>query len=98
MTVDTTPGIKTIELEMSDKHRLIRLALAAEIQKKKMDLARVEWEQASAISEAAGDAVRVKMNVPREAQQVTIDLNKGIIRYRMPGIESDQVRSTHGTD
>ena len=93
MIVDTTPGMKNVELSTADKHRLIRLALTAEVQKKKMELARVEWEQARAISESAGDVVRAKMAVPREAQEVTIDLNEGIIRYRMPGIES--VRPTN---
>ena len=91
MSVDTTPGTKTIELDQADKHRLIRLALSAEVQKKKAELARVEWEQSSAVSEAAGDAVTSKMGVPREAQDVTIDLNKGIITYRMPGIEASEV-------
>ena len=91
MAVDTTPGTKTIELPLADKHRLVRLALAAEVEKKKSELARVEWEQASAISEAAGDAVTTKMGVPREAKDVTIDLNKSIVTYRMPGIEASEV-------
>lgn len=91
MSVDTTPGIKTVELNMADKHRLVRLALTAEVQKKKSELARVEWQQASAISEAAGDAVTTKIGVPREAKNVTIDLNEGIITYRMPGIEASEV-------
>ena len=90
MAVDVTPGVKTAQLSLLDKHRLVRLALAAEVQKKKMELARVEWEQSRAISEAAGDAVTAKTGVPREAQDVTIDLNKGIIHYRMPGIEQGQ--------
>jgi hypothetical protein len=92
MAVDTTPGIRTVELTSSDKHRLVRLALEAEVKKKEAELARVKWEQASAESEAAGDAVAAKMLVPREAKDVTIDLNEGIIRFRMPGIPpSDEV-------
>jgi hypothetical protein len=91
MAVDTTPGVKTLELPTSDKHHLIRLALAAEVQKKKAELARVEWEQSSAISEAAGDAVTTRMGVPREAKDVTINLNEGIVTYKMPGIEASEV-------
>ena len=89
MHVDTTPGLKSITLPAADKHNLVRMALVAEVAKKKADLARVEWQQAAAASEASGDVVRAKMQVPVEAQDVTIDLNKGIIHYRMPGIQPD---------
>ena len=86
MTVDTTPGIKTLKLSTADKHHLVKMALEAEIAKKRSNLAHTEWQFASAASEAAGDAVSAKMRVPQEAQDVTIDLNDGIIHYRMPGI------------
>lgn len=86
MTVDTTPGIKKLTLEASDKHRLVKLALEAEIAKKRANLAHAEWQMASAASEAAGDAIRAKLRVPTEAQDVTINLNDGVITFRMPGI------------
>lgn len=86
MTTETTPGIQKLSLSPSDKHHLVRLALEAEIAKKKANLAHSEWMLASAASEAAGDAMRAKMKVPQEAQDVTIDLNEGIITFRMPGI------------
>jgi hypothetical protein len=89
MSVDTTPGVVTVELSSTDKHYLVKLALEAEVRKTKAELARVEWKQACATSEAAGDAVSAKMGVPREAKDVTIDLNEGIIRFRMPGIPPD---------
>ena len=85
MTTDTTPGMKQIRLSAGDKHQLVKLALEAEISKKRANLAHAEWQMASAISEAAGDAIRAKMRVPQESQDVTIDLNEGIIHYRMPG-------------
>lgn len=86
MTVDTTPGQKKLRLSDADKHHLVRLALEAEIAKKKANLAQTEWRMASAVSEAAGDAMRAKMKVPQEAQDITIDLNEGIIHFRMPGV------------
>ena len=86
MTIDTTPGIKTVRLSAADKHQLVKMALEAEIAKKKANLAHAEWQMASAASEAAGDAMTAKMRVPQEAQDVTIDLNEGIISYRMPGV------------
>jgi len=86
MTVNTTPGLKTKKLSPSDKHHLVKMALEAEISKKRANLAHTEWQLASAASEAAGDAMSAKMRVPQEAQDVTIDLNEGIINYRMPGI------------
>ncbi|MGD9729034.1 MAG: hypothetical protein AB7L09_00120 [Nitrospira sp.] len=86
MITDTTPGLKKVRLSAADKHHLVKLALEAEIAKKKANLAHAEWQMASAVSEAAGDAVRAKLRVPEEAQDVTIDLNDGIIQYRMPGI------------
>ena len=89
MTADTTPGPKSVILSVSDKHHLRRLALEAEVRRRKLELAKVEWEQAAAASEAAGDAITAKMGVPHEAQDVTIDLNEGIIKYRMPGIPPD---------
>jgi len=89
MTVDTTPGLKTKTLSPSDKHHLVKMALEAEIAKKRANLAHAEWQLASAASEAAGDAMTAKMRVPHEAQDVTIDLNKGIIHFRMPGISPE---------
>jgi len=89
MAEDTVPGPKAVELSVSDKHQLRRLALEAEVCKKAAELARVKWEQARMLSEAAGDAMTAKMRVPHEAQDVTIDLNEGIIRYRMPGVPPD---------
>lgn len=86
MTVDTTPGQKKLRLSDADKHHLVKLALEAEIAKKKANLAHAEWRMAAAASEAAGDAMAAKMKVPVEAQEVTIDLNEGIIQYRMPGV------------
>ena len=86
MTVDTTPGLKKVRLSAHDKHDLVRKALEAEIAKKKANLAHAEWQMTAAISEAAGDAVRAKMRIPEEAQDVTIDLNEGIIHFRMPGV------------
>jgi len=92
MNVETTPGqIVTLKLSTSDKHHLVARALEAEIAKKKANLAHAEWQMVSAISEAAGDAMTSKMKVPQEAQDVTIDLNEGIIRFRMPGIPPDEV-------
>lgn len=89
MNVDTTPGMKRARLSAADKHQLVKLALEAEIAKKRANLAHAEWQMASAVSEAAGDAMRAKMRIPEEAQDVTIDLNEGIINYRMPGIPPD---------
>lgn len=89
MSVDTTPGTHKARLSVSDKHHLVKLAFEAEIAKKKANLAHAEWQMSAAISEAAGDAIRAKMRVPQEAQDVTIDLNEGIINYRMPGIPPD---------
>lgn len=86
MQTDTTPGLKSKAISPVDTRRLVALALEAEVRKKKSELARVEWEQARAVSEAAGDAITAKMRVPHEARDVTIDLNKGIIQYRMPGV------------
>lgn len=86
MNVDTTPGMKQTKLSAADKHHLVKLALEAEIAKKKANLAHAEWQMAAAVSEAAGDAISAKMRIPQEAQDVTIDLNAGIISYRMPGI------------
>jgi hypothetical protein len=92
MQINTIPGLKSIKLPTGDKHCLIGLALEAEIAKKRADLARIVWQQAAAVSEAAGDSVSAKLRVPQEAQDVTIDLNKGIIQYRMPGaLLSDEV-------
>lgn len=89
MNVDSIPGLKTIRLSAADKHHLVKLALEAEIAKKKANLAHAEWQMASAVSEAAGDAIRAKMKVPDVAEDVTIDLNDGIIQYRVPGIPPD---------
>jgi len=90
MNVETTPGqIVTLKLSASEKHHLVARALEAEIAKKKANLAHAEWQMASAASEAAGDAMSAKLKVPQEAQDVTIDLNAGIIRYRMPGFPPD---------
>ena len=86
MQINTIPGLKSIKLPATDKHYLIRLALEAEIAKKRADLARIVWQQATAVSEAAGDSVSAKLRVPQEAQDVTIDLNEGIIQYRMSGV------------
>lgn len=90
MTVDTTPGLKQTRLSAADKHHLVKLALEAEIAKKRANLAHAEWQMTAAVSEAAGDAIRAKLRVPEEAQDVTIDLNEGIIHYRMPGIPPDE--------
>jgi len=84
MNVDTTPGMQRVQLSVVEKHYLVKLALEAEIAKKRANLAHAEWQMASSVSEAAGDAMRIKMRVPVEAQDVTIDLNEGIIHYRMP--------------
>lgn len=89
MSVDTTPGVKKVRLSDADKHHLVKLALEAEIAKKRANLAHAEWQMAAAVSEAAGDATRAKMRIPKEAQDVTIDLNAGIIQFRMPGIPPD---------
>ena len=89
MHVDMTPGMKRARLSAADKHHLVKLALEAEITKKRSNLAHAEWQMAVAISEAAGDAVHAKMRLPEEAQDVTIDLNEGIIQYRMPGVPPD---------
>lgn len=89
ITVNETPGIKTVGLRPPDKHHLVRLALEAQVRQKESELARIKWEQARAASDAAGDAIASKMGVPHEAKDVTIDLNGGTIRYRMPGIPPD---------
>lgn len=91
MTIDTTPGLKELRISAADKHHLVKMALEAEIAKKRANLAHAEWQMASAASEAAGDAISAKMRVPQEAQDVTIDLNEGIIRFRMPGVRPDEV-------
>jgi len=90
MHVETTPGTRTVQLSAADKHHLVKLAMEAEIAKKRANLAHVEWQMASAVSEAAGDAMATKLRVPEEAQDVTIDLNEGIIRYRMPGVPPNE--------
>jgi hypothetical protein len=87
--IDTTPGSKTAKISRNDKFHLIKLALEAKVREKKLELARIEWEQANAASEAAGDAIAAKMRIPHEARDVTIDLNEGIIRYQMPGVPPD---------
>jgi hypothetical protein len=89
IAVNTTPGIKTIELRLADKNHLVRLALEAQVRQKESELARLKWEQAKVASDAAGDTVTAKMGVPHEAKNVTIDLNDGTISYRMPGIPPD---------
>ncbi len=87
MNIETMPGqIVALKLSASDKHRLVAKALEAEIAKKKANLAHAEWQMATAVSEAAGDAMAARLKVPQEAQDVTIDLNEGVIRYRMPGV------------
>jgi len=87
---DSTPGPKTRKLLTADVHRLKKFALEAELLKRKVDLAKIEWELALAASHAANDATVAKMGVPEEAADITIDLNEGVIRYRMPGVAPDR--------
>jgi hypothetical protein len=75
---------KNVELTPEDRYELIRLAAEVRVRAEELNMVRVRLDAARAISDAAGDSIVAKMGVPKNAQDVTIDLNSGIIRYLPP--------------
>lgn len=75
---------KTVELSAEDRYELVRLAAEVRVRAEELKMVRVRLDAATAISDAAGDSIATKMGVPKGAQEVTIDLNSGIIRYLPP--------------
>lgn len=71
-------------LDPADRYRLMQLSVDVRIKTEELTLARVRLDAAKALSDAAGDEVLAKMSVPKSAQEVTIDINSGILRFKMP--------------
>lgn len=78
---DVESEVVQISLSTQDSLQLKRLALQAEIHKKRMELSRVEWELAVCESNLASNAVAERLGVPKDALNVTIDLSEGVIHY-----------------
>lgn len=79
-----TDHYQTMELSADDRYELVRLAAEVRVRAEELNMVRVRLDAAKAISDAAGDSIVAKMGVPKNAQDVTIDLNGGIIRYLPP--------------
>lgn len=73
-----------IELSPEDRYELVKLAADVRVKTEELAMVRVRLDAARAVSDAAGDAIAAKIGVPKDAQEVTIDLNAGIIRYLTP--------------
>lgn len=75
---------KTIDIPPEDLYELVRLSAELRIRSEELTLARVRLDAAKAVSDAAAERVAAKMGVPKNAQEVTMDPNNGIIRFKMP--------------
>jgi len=71
-------------LSPEDRYHLMQLSAEVRIRAEEFALARVRLDAAKALSDAAGDVVLAKMGVPKEAQDVTIDINQGVLRFQLP--------------
>jgi hypothetical protein len=71
-------------LSPEDRYHLMQLSTEVRIRSEEFALARVRLDAAKALSDAAGDVVLAKMGVPKAAQDVTIDINQGILRFQAP--------------
>ena len=71
-------------LSPEDRYHLMQLSTEVRIRSEEFTLARVRLDAAKALSEAAGDVVLAKMGVPKAAQDVTIDINQGTLRFQAP--------------
>lgn len=74
----------TVDLSAEDRYELIRLAAQVRVLTEELAFVRVRLDAARAVSDAAGESIVAKMGVPKGAQDVTIDLNGGVIRYLPP--------------
>lgn len=87
--VETAPtqdasDIKELKLSTTDRSLLMKLAVDQRIRAQELQLARVRLDAANTIAEAESDVVLEKMGVPKGAQDVTIDTNNGIVRFKAP--------------
>lgn len=80
---ETSDKIKELKLSPDDRFRLMELAADLRIKSQELQLARVKMDASKALSEAEADRVLAKMGVPRDGQDVTIDTNQGIVRFKV---------------
>jgi hypothetical protein len=72
------------KLSLDDRFEMMELAADLRIKTQELQLARVRLDAAKSLSDAEADKVLAKMGVPKDAQDVTIDTNQGIVRFKVP--------------
>ena len=79
-----TSDFQEIKLSLDDRYRLMELAADLRVKAQELQLARVKLDAIRSLSEAESDRVLARMDVPKNAQEVTIDTNQGIVRFKVP--------------
>lgn len=83
-TTAAAPNVQELKIHSEDHYKLMQLALDARIKRKKMELAHLEYEAAETLSSMAGDITAAQLGVPPDAEEVTLDINAGVIKYKLP--------------
>ena len=73
-----------LALSPADRFELMQLQTDVRIRQQELNLARVKLETAQLLSDAAGERVLAKMNVPKDVDGVTIDINLGVVQFKVP--------------
>jgi hypothetical protein len=71
-----------LTLDAGDRYELMSLQADVRIKQEELNVARVKLETAQLLSDAAGDRVLAKMLVPKDIERVTIDIVKGVLRFK----------------
>jgi hypothetical protein len=73
---------RKIELSLEDRLRLMELAADQRVKTQELQLARVKLDAVQALSDAEADCILARLGVPKNAMDINVDTNNGIVTFK----------------